>query len=104
MLLSTVIKASNLPSAARNRSPFFRPASPASLAVLTSWPTNSLPSRRGTHSSSSNLIFVQQQVARHPEHALRLIAGYRRKVVKEGFHVASSFKIVEKVLERHACS
>src|SRR5439155_22856441 len=76
---------------------------PISTTVLTSCPGSSRLSGRGTHSSSSSRMRLEQFPG-EVERRDRLFALHARKIVKELVEAVSRFEVVQQGLHRYSCS
>src|SRR5262245_3078780 len=96
-LRSIVRKRSNRFAASCSSSPFFTPAHPASATVVTSWPTSSLRSARGTHSSSNTRIGDQMRL-RLLKRGNGNFSSDGGKIVKELLQRVTTFDVVDERL------
>src|ERR1700753_3361086 len=94
---------SNSASASARSCPFFIPDHPRLVTVKTSCPVNPRINLRGTHSSSSTLIFLAEECLFHfLKDFDGVLAADRGEVVKELVEAVALFEIIKEGLYRHA--
>src|ERR1700682_176199 len=84
-----------------SNSPFLLPDQPISGTVRTSWPANSRPRRRGTH-SSRRMRMSHQHLLRQFQRRHSLLAAHGRKVFEELAQRFAGLQVVEQAADRNA--